>query len=75
LPQALRAANVALEQFPYSIDLTIEKTDVLIKKDENTEALQLLEQTLNIHPNDPELLIQKGAIHCLQSEFEDAIEA
>ena len=31
LNHALRAANVALEQFPYSIDLSIEKSDVLVK--------------------------------------------
>ena len=30
LNQALKAAEIALDQFTYSIDLTIEKSDVLI---------------------------------------------
>ena len=71
LNQALKAANIALDQFPYSVDITIEKSDVLVKMEKSDEAVELLDETLNIQPNDPELLLQKGAIHCLLSEFED----
>ncbi|MEM6830110.1 MAG: tetratricopeptide repeat protein, partial [Bacteroidota bacterium] len=71
--QALKACDISLEQFPFSVDMTIEKADVLVKLNRPEEAIELLEYTLNVQPNDPELLIQKGSVHCVLQEFEQAI--
>ena len=57
--QALKASDISLDQFPFSVDLTIEKADVLVKLDKSEEAIDLLEGTLNIQPNDPETFNSK----------------
>ncbi len=50
--QALSAVNMAFDQYPFSIELLIVKSQVLSNLEKYDEALELLEKAETYHPSD-----------------------
>src|SRR5690349_24366601 len=59
LPQALEAAELGIEQFPYSSTLHIKKADLLIATRRYHEALKVLNHAELLDSNDINLYILK----------------
>lgn len=59
LPEALEAADIGLEQFPYSASLMIKKADLLLATRKYKEALSLLETAELFDSTDLNLFILK----------------
>lgn len=74
LEEALQACNFALEQYPYSTDLTLDKAHLLINMGEYLQALELLEGVENLHPNDLDTMLLKGTALCLSGKYQEAVE-
>src|SRR5687768_922092 len=49
--KAMAACEMAMEQYPFSLDLLQEKAQLLAKTQKYEEALELIDQTLNLQPN------------------------
>jgi tetratricopeptide (TPR) repeat protein len=73
--KALQAVNMAIGQYPFSIQLITTKAQILSQLEEYADALELLEQAENLQPNDPEVLLTKGSIFTLQGKHKEAIES
>ena len=73
LNMALKACRLALEHFSFSVDLFMETADVLVKLERFDEAIELMYHALMYQPNDPELLMLKGSIHAMTSDYHEAI--
>ncbi len=70
---ALRASDIAIEQYPYSIGLMVEKAQILSNMERYNESHELLEKALALQPNDPEVFSAKGNIFLVQGLYEKAI--
>src|SRR6476661_6675707 len=59
LSKAMEAADIGIEQFPYSSVLMIKKADLLLASRKYWEALEILEQAELFDSNDINLFILK----------------
>jgi tetratricopeptide (TPR) repeat protein len=73
LKKALRVIDFALEQYPFSTDLMFEKVRLLFEDEQYNLALDLVETIENLHPNDIETILLKGAILTNLEKFDEAI--
>ena len=73
--KALLAANLAIDQYPFSTELILTKAQILSNLERYDEALELLDQAQNMQPNDAEVYFLKGSIFSLLSEYEQAIKS
>lgn len=73
-PKALKACEIAIEQYPFSIELMLDKAQVLSNLYQHDEALEIIEKAGNLQPNDPEILLLKGNILSLMGKFKEAIK-
>ena len=73
LKKALKVVEIAVQQFPYSSDLLLEKARILFESDKYHQALDILETLENLQPNDIEILLLKGAVLTNLEKYEDAI--
>ena len=60
---ALKACELAQEQYPFSMEIVMEKADVLIRLNRAKEAVAGLDSALNYHPKDPEIMIKLSPQH------------
>jgi len=74
LTEAFTAANIALEQYPYSAELMFRKADILISKKKYNEALDLLDTTSIYDANNISLYILKTDAFLALDRQQEAIE-
>lgn len=74
ISQALEAAELGIEQFPYSAMLHIKKADLLIATRKYAEALDLLEHAEVLDANDINLYILKTDAYLALDKQEKAVE-
>lgn len=74
LQQALEAAELGLEQFPYSAALHIKKADLLIATRQYHEAMQVLQYAELLDSNDINLYILKTDVYLALDQQEKAVE-
>jgi tetratricopeptide (TPR) repeat protein len=73
IPQALEAAEVAIEQYPYSAALLIRKADLLIASRKYTESLEVLRQAELFDSTDINLYILKTDAYLALDQQEKAV--
>jgi tetratricopeptide (TPR) repeat protein len=71
--KALQAVNLAIGQYPFSIELISIKAQILSNLEEFEEALLLLDKAHAQQPNDPEIFLTTGSILSLQGHHAEAI--
>lgn len=74
LPAALEAAELAIEQYPYSAALLIKKADLLIATRNYHEALRILQHAELLDSNDINLYILKTDAYLALDQQEKAVE-
>lgn len=74
IPEALEAAEIALEQFPYSAMLMIKKADLLLATRKYQEALNILETAELFDSNDVNLYILKTDAYLALDQQAKAVE-
>jgi tetratricopeptide (TPR) repeat protein len=74
LPQALEAAEMGIEQYPYSSALLIKKADLLIATRHYNEALEILNHAELLDSNDINLYILKTDVYLALDQQEKAVE-
>ncbi|HEY9117880.1 MAG TPA: tetratricopeptide repeat protein, partial [Roseivirga sp.] len=57
--KGIKACKMALEQYPFSLEISVLLSQCLVGKEKFDEALKVIEDAENLHPNDPELLTVK----------------
>jgi tetratricopeptide (TPR) repeat protein len=71
--KALAAVNCAIEQYPYSSELLLEKARILFDSEKYQQALDLIDTIQNLQPNDIDVLLIKGAILTSLERYQEAI--
>jgi tetratricopeptide (TPR) repeat protein len=71
---ALKACTQAIEQYPYSTSLMVEKAQILSNLERYEESHEILEKAHALQPNDPEVFSMKGDIYLVQGMYEKAIQ-
>lgn len=74
LPQALEAAEMGIEQYPYSAMLLIKKADLLIATRRYYEALEILSHAELLDSNDINLYILKTDAYLALDQQEKAVQ-
>ena len=74
LELAVKACNYGLKHYPHSLDLLLNKTQLLINKFELEEATELLDQAAIFHPSDTEIEYFRGVIMICYGENKEALE-
>src|ERR1043165_217061 len=74
LPQALEAAEMGIEQYPYSAVLLIKKADLLIATRHYNDALKILKHAELLDSNDINLYILKTDVYLVLDQQEKAVE-
>ena len=74
LPQALEAAEMGIEQYPYSSALLIKKADLLIATRHYKDALEILHHAELLDSNDINLYILKTDVYLALDQQEKAVE-
>ncbi len=74
LPQALEAAEFAMEQYPYSASLVLKKADLLIATRKYMEALEVLQHAELLDSHDINLYILKTDAYLALDQQEKAVE-
>ena len=72
--KAMKAADHALEKFPFSIEIKLLKAQSLIFMDEVEEGLSLLENINNISPNNEEIILALANAHIISGNPQEGIE-
>ena len=71
--KALKAVNLAIEQYPFVIDFLVHKAQCYSNLQEFGIAISILEKASNLHPGDSEIFLIKGNVHALKGEHEEAL--
>ena len=71
---AIKACNYGLRHYPHSLDLILNKVQLLINKFDLEEATDLLDQASIYHPSDTEIEYFRAVICMYSGENEKAIE-
>lgn len=74
IPEAMEAAEIALEQFPYSSNLMIKKADLLLATRKYQEALDILETAGLFDSSDLNLYILKTDAYLALDQQSKAVE-
>ncbi|MDQ0105994.1 tetratricopeptide repeat protein [Chitinophaga terrae (ex Kim and Jung 2007)] len=72
MPIALQAAEIAIEQFPYSSTLLLKKANLLIETKKYTEALDLLEKAAILDRTDINLYILQTDVYLALNQHQKA---
>lgn len=74
LPQALEAAEMGIEQYPYSSALLIKKADLLVATRRYNEAMEILNHAELLDSNNINLYILKTDVYLALDQQEKAVE-
>ncbi|PWV50509.1 tetratricopeptide repeat protein [Chitinophaga sp. S165] len=72
LPNAMQAAEIAIEQFPYSSTLLLKKANLLIESKKYQEAMDLLEKAAILDSTDINLYILQTDVYLAMNQHEKA---
>lgn len=72
--QALKACDLGLNHFPYTLELIILKSQILGELQKPEEGIELIENSILLFPSNIELLLVKGALLTQLNEFETAVQ-
>ncbi|MES2795706.1 MAG: tetratricopeptide repeat protein, partial [Bacteroidota bacterium] len=72
--KALEACNLALESFPFSLEVTLHKAQILANYNKLNEALGLLEELQLMYPSDKDINFLKANILMLNENYLEAVE-
>ena len=72
--KALRASEFALEKFPFSVEIRLQKAQCLIFNDELDEGLEILEQLNNLSPNNEDIVLALANAQILAGNFQEGID-
>jgi tetratricopeptide (TPR) repeat protein len=72
LPNAMQAAEIAIEQFPYSSSLLLKKANLLIESKKYQEAMDLLEKAAILDSTDINLYILQTDVYLAMNQHEKA---
>ncbi|AWV99932.1 tetratricopeptide repeat protein [Arcticibacterium luteifluviistationis] len=71
---AKKACQLGLDQYPYSLELLLNRTQLHVNELEYEEGLELLDKAATFFPADTEILYMKGVINNLMGEHQTALE-
>lgn len=71
--KALKATNLAIEQYPYAVEFMVLKAQVYSNLQEYGIAIDILEKAGNLHPGDSDIFLIKGNIQILNGDINDAL--
>ena len=72
--RALEACNLGLDNFPYSLELLLDKGHLLAQNSKFEEAMEIMDRVSLFHPNDIDVLYMKAGILSMTGEADEAIE-
>ena len=73
--KALKAANLAIEQYPYVVDFLVLKAQCYSNMQEFDTAITILEKASNLHPGDAEIFLIKGNVYAMKGDHTEALES
>ena len=71
---AMKACRIGLQQYPYSLELLLDKVQLHANYEQFDEAMQVLDRAATFNPSDNEIVYMRGVISNLMGNYEDAIE-
>jgi tetratricopeptide (TPR) repeat protein len=74
LPEALEAAEIGLEQFPYSSQLMVRKADLLLASRKYREALEVLDKAIIFDSSDIDIYILQTDAYLALDEQQNAVD-
>lgn len=73
-PDAIRCYEAALKARPGWVDAIRDFSNLLISCQQNKEASDLVHRSIELHPNDPQLLCLLGRIYLNQFDYDSAVK-
>jgi tetratricopeptide (TPR) repeat protein len=73
MQKADEAVNLAVEQYPFSVESWLKKAQILIQEEKYEAALKVIAKAENIEPNDLNLLLLKSDCLLLMNQFQQAV--
>ncbi|HEY1054773.1 MAG TPA: tetratricopeptide repeat protein, partial [Emticicia sp.] len=71
---AMQACQMGLEQYPYSLDLLLDRAQIHANFEQFDEAMEVLDRAATFNPADNEITYMRGVICNLMGSYEEAIE-
>ena len=75
LLKAYKAADLATEQYPFSVDFVIKKAQILSAKERFRDALDILHSAELLDPSNSEIHLTKGSIYSQMGAVKESIKA
>lgn len=72
--RALHACETALEQYPFSSELLIDKAQLLAMMNRTVEAMRLIDEVAEREPTNPDVAVTRGLIFTQRAAFADAVD-
>jgi tetratricopeptide (TPR) repeat protein len=71
---AMKACRMGLQQYPYSLELLLDKVQLHANYEQFDEAMEVLDKAAIFNPSDNEITYMRGVISNLMGNYEEAIE-
>ena len=71
---AMQACELALEQYPYSLELMLCKAELLANQGNHVEALELIDKAELYNPSDTDIIYLRSTVYNLKGDYQTAIE-
>lgn len=75
ISKAEKVINMALSQHPFSQELRLRKSQVLIRRKKYEEALSLLDDIQSVESGNPDIFLLKAEVYSDRGEHEKAVES
>ena len=72
--KATEAANLAIEQYPFSIESWLKRAQILTEEGKYEAALKILDKADTIEPNDINVLLMRSDCLLLLDKYQQAVE-
>ena len=73
--KALKVCEVALEQHPFSLEIILQKANILSLNGNYSDAFRAISKAETLYPYDTELLLLKGNMHAMAGNYKEAIDS
>jgi len=71
---AMKACRIGLQQYPYSLELLLDKVQLHANYEQFDEAMEVLDTAAIYNPADNEITYMRGVICNLMGNYEDAVD-
>src|SRR5215218_45555 len=71
--KALQACEAALNQYPFSTELLIDKSQLLAMSGNFAEAIDMIDQVALLDPDNADVLVTRGVIYTQKGDYQTAI--